>query len=110
MPHLDSYRWGSKRLSAETSNVKGFTDNVLPVQDSKVIISHDSIWHQGPSKGMYHVHCCKKEVGLDPKQVVLCVIRAYTCRYSLWLKQNQHKERLMLISHMSLHAFSIKLL
>lgn len=69
MPRLDSYRWGSNRLSAETSNVKGFTDNVLPVQDPKVIISHDSIWHQGPSKGMYHVHCCKKkEVGLDPQK------------------------------------------
>lgn len=69
MPRLDSYRWGSNRLSAETSNVKGFTDNVLPVQDPKVIISHDSIWHQRPSKGMYHVHCCKKkEVDLDPQK------------------------------------------
>uniref|UniRef100_A0A8W8KLZ5 3'-5' exonuclease domain-containing protein n=1 Tax=Magallana gigas TaxID=29159 RepID=A0A8W8KLZ5_MAGGI len=53
MPRLDSYRWGSNRLSAETSNVKGFTDNVLPVQDPKVIISHDSIWHQRPSKGQH---------------------------------------------------------
>ncbi|XP_078327279.1 uncharacterized protein LOC111127395 [Crassostrea virginica] len=48
MPDLDSYRWGRRRLGSETSDRKGFTDNVLPICDPKVIISHDSIWHQGP--------------------------------------------------------------
>ncbi|XP_061183581.1 uncharacterized protein LOC133191860 [Saccostrea echinata] len=53
MPHYHSYQWSNRRQDTETSNVKGFTDNILPIRDPKVIISHDSIWHQGPYQGQH---------------------------------------------------------